>query len=159
MRVPSHKIYTYTHTHSCLMALKHMGIVDNYECIRECTMAGETACFVVRVCVWVHVFGCVCAYGPTTLLMRNNSISLPLLLRKSLMLVIYILFLSGQSPGTKSLCLVDGNRLAGLLHREPQRSQPRCLCVSPASALPVAGTRLSRHWFYGARENSSTTSI
>ena len=32
---------------------------------------GETACFVVRVCVWVHVFGCVCVYtytggsGPT----------------------------------------------------------------------------------------------
>ena len=32
---------------------------------------GETACFAVRVCVWVHVFGCVCLHtytggsGPT----------------------------------------------------------------------------------------------
>ena len=26
---------------------------------------GETACFAVRECVWVHVFGCVCVYTYT----------------------------------------------------------------------------------------------
>ena len=45
MRIPSHKMYTHTHTHtsthphSCVMALKRMGIVDNYEHIWECTVA------------------------------------------------------------------------------------------------------------------------
>ena len=31
--------YTHAHPHSCLMALKRMGIVDKYEHIWECTVA------------------------------------------------------------------------------------------------------------------------